>query len=65
MKQGTAKETWPISPTVVVSAISVKAHFCVNASLDIYSLKITAPSMLLSLLSKTFSSLLHSWAWAL
>lgn len=40
------RQTWPLSPTMVVPAISVKARFCVNASLDIYSIKLTASSML-------------------
>lgn len=40
------RQTRPISPTLVVPAISVKEHFCVNASRDIYSLKITASSTL-------------------
>lgn len=52
-------QTWPISPTVVAPAISVKAHICVNASLDIYSLKITASSMLVLSHSFFVSTHLH------
>lgn len=53
------RQTWPISPTVVVPPISVKTHFYVNASLDVYSLKIT-PSLLALSHSFLISTHLHA-----